>query len=86
VALGVYAIVMVLVARVVSRLERVSATSRSHETNARRLFEISQLLIDKPVPELAHTIVDAVRDSFGFAGAALLLSVDGRLEVAATGR
>ncbi|MBV9659639.1 MAG: DUF4118 domain-containing protein, partial [Acidimicrobiales bacterium] len=83
-ALGVYVVVMVLVARLVSRLEQANAMSRSRESNARRLFEISQLLLsDKPVTELVQTIVDAVRSSFGFAGAALLLSFEGRLEVAA---
>ena len=84
VALGVYVVVMALVAQVVSRLERTSTISRSREANARRLFEISQvLLVDRPVHELAQAIVDAVRESFGFRGAALLLSQDDRLEVAA---
>lgn len=84
VALGVYVVVMVLVAQVVSRLEMATAMSRSREANAKRLFEISRiLLVDEPIPDLAQTIVDAVRDLFGFAGAALLLSVEGTLEVVA---
>ena len=85
VALGVYVVVMVLVARVVSNLEEATALARSREANARRLFEISELLLtDRPVPELAQTIVDAVRSSFGYRGVALLLSTDQDLEVAAS--
>jgi two-component system sensor histidine kinase KdpD len=40
-------------------------------------------LVDQAVPELSQTIVDTVRDSFDFAGVALLVSTGGRLEVAA---
>jgi two-component system sensor histidine kinase KdpD len=84
VALGVYAVVMVLVAKVVAKLEQASASSRARTASARRLAELSVLLLtDKPVPELSQTIVDAARNFFHFAGVALLLSVDGRLEVAA---
>jgi two-component system sensor histidine kinase KdpD len=84
VALVVYGIVMVLVARVVANLEQASASSRARAASTRRLFDLSVLLLtDKPVPELAQTIVDGVRHFFDFAGVALLLSVDGRLQVAA---
>lgn len=84
-ALGVYVVVMVLVARVVASLEEATTLARSREAGARRLFEISELLLtDTPVPDLARTIVDAVRSSFGFTGVALLLSADGQLQVAAS--
>ena len=85
VALAVYVVVMVLVARVVARLEEARASSQSREAGARRLSELSELLLaDKPAPELARTIVDAGRDGFGVAGVALLLAVDGQLEVTAS--
>ncbi|HEX4864028.1 MAG TPA: ATP-binding protein [Acidimicrobiales bacterium] len=85
VALGVYVVVMVLVARVVSRLEDARALAGSREANARGLFEMSELLLaDQPVPELARTIVDGVRKSFALNGVALLLSADGQLQVAAS--
>ncbi|HUE59772.1 MAG TPA: ATP-binding protein, partial [Acidimicrobiales bacterium] len=55
------------------------------EANARRLFELSELVLaDKPVPQLAQTIVDGVRNSFALEGVALLLSDDGQLQVAAS--
>jgi len=83
--LGVYVVVMVLVARVVSSLEEATTLARSREANARKLFEISELLLtDTSVPDLAQTIVDAVRSFFGFAGVALLLASDGQLQVEAS--
>ena len=84
VALAVYAVVMALVAKVVAQLEQASASSRARTASAQRLSDLSVLLLsDRPVPELSQTIVDAVRDFFHFAGVALVLSVDDRLEVAA---
>jgi two-component system sensor histidine kinase KdpD len=84
VALAVYTVTMVLVARVVANLEDANAASRTRAASARLLLDISELLlVDKPVPELYQTMVDTVRTSFGFAGVALLVSTGGRLEVAA---
>jgi two-component system sensor histidine kinase KdpD len=84
VALAVYTVTMVLVARVVAHLEEASAASRNRAASARRLLDISEvLLVDQTVPELSQTIVDKVRDSFGFAGVGLVVSTGGRLEVAA---
>jgi two-component system sensor histidine kinase KdpD len=85
VALGVYAVVMVIVARLVSSLSDARAASNARSANARRLSELSELLlVDKPVPDLRHSIVQEVRESFGLSGATLLVSVDGRLEVVAS--
>ncbi len=85
VALGIYAIVMVLVARVVAGLGEARVASNARSANARHLFELSELLLaDKPVPDLGQSIVQEVRESFGLSGVALLLSVDGRLEVVAS--
>jgi two-component system sensor histidine kinase KdpD len=84
VALAVYTVTMVLVATVVANLDDANAASRARAASARQLLDISELLlVDQPVPELSQTIVDAVRNSFGFAGVALLVSTGGRLEVAA---
>lgn len=84
-ALAVYVVVMVLVARVVSSLEEARTLARSREANARGLFDLSELVLaDKPVPLLAQTIVDGVRESFSLNGVALLLSADGQLQVAAS--
>jgi two-component system sensor histidine kinase KdpD len=84
VALVVYVVVMLLVARVVSRLDAARSQAHRRETEIRRLFELTDLLIgEKPVPELLALIVSAVHDAFGFDSVALLLPVGSRLEVAA---
>jgi two-component system sensor histidine kinase KdpD len=85
VALGVYAVVMVLVARVVANLDEARSASQARETTAHHLFEMSELLLgDKAVPELGRAIVDEMCAAFKLSGASLLLSVDGRLEVVAS--
>ena len=85
VALAVYAVVMLLVAQVVSRLQAARAEAQNRATEAQRIFELSQLLVaDRSLPELLDSIVSAVRAVFDIAGAALLLPEDGRLEVAAS--
>ena len=84
VALGVYVVVMLLVARVVSSLDEARSQARRRETEIRRLFELTDLLIgDKPVPQLLALIVAAVHDAFGFRSVALLLPSGAHLQVAA---
>ena len=82
VALGVYAAVMLMVAQVVARLETARSEAERNATQARRLHELSDLLVeDRPTEDLLDTIVHAVRSSFGLPGAALLLPEAGRLRV-----
>ena len=58
---------------------------RLHETEARRLFELSELVVEERlVAELLETIVVTVQSVFGTRGVALLLPVDDRLEVVAS--
>ena len=84
VALAVYAAVMLLVARVVSRLQAARRDERNRAEEAHRLFELSQLLVeDRSLPELLESIVAAVRSVFGVAGVALLLPAGDHLEVVA---
>ena len=84
VALGVYVVVMVLVAQVVARLDAARSQAGRREAEVRRLFELTELLIgEKPVPELLGLIVSTVHDAFGFESVALLLPSGSRLEVAA---
>jgi len=84
VALGVYVVIMLLVARVVARLDVASAQAHRRESEIRRLFELTDLLIgEKPVPELLALIVTAVHDSFSLDSVVLLLPTGSRLEVAA---
>lgn len=84
VALGVYVVVMILVAQVVSRLQDARAEAQNRANEARRIFELSQLLVaDRSLSELLESIVAAVRSVFDVAGAALLLPEDDRLRLAA---
>ncbi|HVC71234.1 MAG TPA: ATP-binding protein [Acidimicrobiales bacterium] len=84
VALGVYVVVMVLVARVVARLDVARSHAHGRETEVRRLFEVTDLLIgEKPLPELLALIVSTVQDAFELRSVTLLLPAGSRLAVAA---
>ena len=75
---------MLLVAQVVSRLDAARSQAHRRETEIRRLFELTDLLIgEKPVPELLALIVSTVHDAFGLESVVLLLPSGSRLEVAA---
>ncbi len=83
-ALGVYAVVMIVVARVVARLDAARTDAQARTAEVRRLFDVSELLVREALmPELLDTIVTAVRQEFELDGAALLLPVDGHLDLAA---
>ena len=85
VALAVYAVVMVLVSRVVADLESARSEAQALTADARRLFELSELLVeDRSVAELLKTIVGAVRTVFEVPGVALLVPQGDRLEIAAS--
>ncbi len=85
VTLAVYVVVMTLVARVVSRLDVARSQARRRESEIRRLFDLTDLLIgEKPIPELLALIVSTVHDAFDLHSVVLLLPSGTRLEVAAT--
>ena len=85
VALGVYALVMALVALVVARLDDARKASNARAANARHLFELSELLlVDKPLPDLRQSIVQEMRESFGLSSVSMLVPVDSRLEIVAS--
>ncbi|HEX4244620.1 MAG TPA: ATP-binding protein [Acidimicrobiales bacterium] len=85
VALGVYAIVMVLVARVVASLESARSEAQRRAVATHRLFELSELLVEnRSVDDLLKTIVHAVASVFDVPGVSLLVPEDGRLSVAAS--
>lgn len=84
VALGVYAVVMLMVAQVVARLDAARAEAERNASQTQRLYELSDLLVkDRPLEDLLNTIVDTVRTAFDVAGVALLLPENGRLQIAA---
>jgi two-component system sensor histidine kinase KdpD len=85
VALAVYAVVMVLVAKVVADLASARSEAQRRTAEAQRLFDLSQLLVENlSVEDLLKTIVGAVRSVFDLPGVALLVPEGDRLEIAAS--
>jgi two-component system sensor histidine kinase KdpD len=85
VVLGVYLVVMVLVARVVSNLEAARSEANRRAAETRRLFDLSELLVeDRSVGELLQTIVRAVATVFDVPGVTLLVPEGDRLTTAAS--
>lgn len=85
VVLGVYVVVMLLVAQVATHLTTARSDAQRREEEARRIFTLSELLVeDGSIAELLDTIVTAIWTVFEVEGVALLLPVDNQLSVAAT--
>ncbi len=85
VALAVYVVVMLVVARVVSNFESARREAQQRTIEARRIFELSDLLVeDRSVGELFQTIVTIVKNVFEVSGVALLVPDDDRLAVVAS--
>ena len=83
--LGVYAAVMLLVASVVSRQEAARSEARRREAAVRRLFGLTDLLIeDKPLPDVLEIIVSTMHEAFGLRSVALLLPSGDGLEMMAS--
>jgi len=84
-ALGIYAVVMLLVARAVADLQSARSESNRRAIETRRLFELSELLVeDRSVEDLLETIVRAVGSVFELRGVALLVPDNDRLRIAAS--
>ena len=84
-ALGVYGVVMVVVAQVVARMNAARASAQKRTAEVRRLFDLSEMLVrEASAPELLERIVHTVVSAFELEGAALLLPTGGHLELAAT--
>ena len=78
VALFVYLVVMLLVARVVARLDTSRVEAERGGAAARRLSELSELLVgERPVGDLLTTIVGAIHTAFAVPSVALLVLDDG---------
>jgi two-component system sensor histidine kinase KdpD len=83
-ALVVYVLVMLMVARVVGHLRVAEDEARNRESDTQRLLELSELLIeDRPLADLLPLVVSIVRDAFGCESVVLLLPDEGRLDVVA---
>ncbi|HEY7279671.1 MAG TPA: ATP-binding protein [Trebonia sp.] len=75
-ALGVYAIVMVPVARVVANMDAARTKELRQGRELRELFELSDLLVeDKPLETLLPALVTALSEVFGARQVALFLPV-----------
>jgi two-component system, OmpR family, sensor histidine kinase KdpD len=84
-ALGVYVVVMLLVARVVDRLDTARIESLRGQEVMRRVAEVSELLVgDQPVEELLRNIVATAQTMFNVPGVSLLELEDGQLVVVAS--
>lgn len=82
---GVYLVVMLLVARVVSNMAAARLETARQKDAISKLFELSNLLVgDKPLSELLGLIVSTLRDAFDLRTVAVLLPAAGRLEIAAS--
>jgi two-component system sensor histidine kinase KdpD len=85
VALGVYGVVMVPVAKVVAGMNTARAKERRQSAEIRELFELSDLLVaDKPLDELVSVIVTTLAEVFRSRKVALLLPKDDRLAIVAS--
>jgi two-component system sensor histidine kinase KdpD len=85
VALAVYLLVMLPVARVVATMNVARAEARRHSMEIRQLFEVSDLLVaDRPLEELLNAIVTTLAEVFDARKVALLLPDSGRLEIVAS--
>lgn len=85
VVLGVYVVVMLLVAQVAAHLKTARSEAQRREDEARRLFTLSELLVeDGSIDELLETIVRAIWTVFDVEGVAMLLPVDEHLSVVAS--
>ncbi len=81
-ALGVYAVVMLVTARVVAQLNIARQEAQWRAQEVRRLFDLSELLVrESLLTELVDTIVKAMVSAFDLEGAALLLPGEHGLEL-----
>jgi two-component system sensor histidine kinase KdpD len=85
VGLGVYLVVVGLVAVVVGRFKIAHREAQRYALNLRRVYELSELLVqDQSTDDLLVSIVHAVQNVFEIEAVALFVLKDGRLTVAAS--
>ncbi|MDA8117260.1 MAG: DUF4118 domain-containing protein, partial [Actinomycetota bacterium] len=85
VALGVYVLVLLLVARVVSGLDDARAAAEHRTEEARGLLRLSELLIEgKQLNEVLEEVAESLVTGMGYSTVVVLLPREGRLEAAAS--
>ncbi|HLK36723.1 MAG TPA: ATP-binding protein [Polyangiaceae bacterium] len=83
-ALVVYVAVVLLVARVVARLDTARAEARRREDTIRRIFGLTELLLEeRPLPEVLEIIVSTAHRAFALRSVVLLMPAADGLEVVA---
>ncbi|MDA8374122.1 MAG: ATP-binding protein [Actinomycetota bacterium] len=84
VALGVYVLVLLLVARVVSGLDDARAAAEHRTEEARGLLRLSELLIEgKQLNEVLEEVAASLVTGMGYSTVVVLLPREGRLEAVA---
>lgn len=83
VALVVYVVVLVLVAKVVADQRHAWAEAAQREQETRRLFDLSEALVAE-TPDLAHRVVETVQQAFASSWVVLALPSGNTLQVAAS--
>ncbi|MGH9046406.1 MAG: DUF4118 domain-containing protein, partial [Acidimicrobiales bacterium] len=84
-ALGVYVVVMLLVAQVAAHLRTARAQAQRREEEAKRLSTLSELVVEGgSIEELLETLVNAIWTVFSCDGVAVLLPDHDHLKVAAS--
>jgi two-component system sensor histidine kinase KdpD len=84
IALFVYLVVVLVVARVVAVLQTLQVEARRREEHAQRLYQLSELLIGEPTSgDLLSGIASTIRSAFSADQVAVLLPGRGGLEVVA---
>ncbi|MGC2486007.1 MAG: ATP-binding protein [Acidimicrobiales bacterium] len=84
-AIIVYVVVMLLVARVVDRLDASRVEAERNRDTVRRVSEVSELLVgDRPIDELLRNIVNTAQSVFNVPGVTLLEEDHGVLVVKAS--
>ncbi|NNN08439.1 MAG: DUF4118 domain-containing protein [Acidimicrobiaceae bacterium] len=85
VGLGVYLVVVGMVAVVVARFRTAHAKAEHNALNMRRVYELSELLVqDSSEGDLLVSIVHAVQNVFAIEAVSLFVLDEGRLKVAAS--
>jgi len=85
VAAFVYVVVVLIVARIVAFQQHARDAAGQREEAIRRLFHVSQNLIgQQPLNEVLELVVTTVHQTFPTRWVALLLPVDGTLQISAT--
>lgn len=85
VALLVYLVVSVVIARLMDRERRARQDARRREQDIRRFHELADRLVtERPLPELLTLVLDTLDQAFAPRWAAVLLPHDGRLVIEAT--